>query len=69
MIFLAYGGLRRRRGQADLARPSAALRQAEGQREEPEAVRTSRCPGIQPGVLIFTNCIITFLPVCLAKVV
>ena len=35
---LAHGSVCGRRLQADAARPAAALRQAQGQREEPQAV-------------------------------
>ena len=45
----SHGGVYRRRGQADPARSTAALREAQGQREEQEAFRTARCTRVQPG--------------------
>ncbi len=47
----AAGGLRGRRGQAHAARPAATLRQAEGEREEQEAVWAARRSRVQPGML------------------
>jgi hypothetical protein len=45
------GGVHRRRGKADAARAAAALRQAQGQREEQEAIRAPRRARVQPGQL------------------
>ena len=45
----ADGGVRGRRGEADAARAAAALRQAQGRREEQEALRAPRRARIQPG--------------------
>ena len=41
-LFAANGSVRGRRFEADVAWSAAALRQAEGQREEQEALRTPR---------------------------
>lgn len=46
----AHGDICGRRDQADPARPAAVLRQAEGQREEQETVRSARRAGVQPGI-------------------
>ena len=42
VLFAANGSVRGRRFEADVAWIAAALRQAEGQREEQEALRTPR---------------------------
>jgi len=44
----ADGGVCGRRLQADAARPAAALRQTEGQREEPQTLRAARRARVQP---------------------
>jgi len=47
-VVVADGGVRRRRLKADSARSPAALRQAEGQRKEPQTLWAAWCAGIQP---------------------
>lgn len=51
----ADGDLRGRRDEADPARSPAVLHQARGDREEPQAERPARSPGLQPGGLIATE--------------
>lgn len=50
LVVLADGNFCGRWDQADASRPPAVLRQAEGQREEQEALWPLGCVGVQPGI-------------------
>lgn len=48
-VFPANGGVCGRWDETDPSRSPAVLLQTEGQREEPQALRPARRPGVQPG--------------------